>query len=205
MTEDAIIEGPGIGKTDRFAIWFILVAGMFGGGFIAGLGLINGIFRLNDPAHYPIALLAKIPVETGPGIVQAHGDNLIVNAESLSAGPLWLFAISDLILGITIGLVTASFAHVLYRIAQRKPFHRNMYLSVLVAGSAITIGGLLYQALGGLGQMMAAGELNDSLGGVAELGFFFQPMWPLIGLGILTLAYVFRAGNRLQRETEGLV
>lgn len=195
----------GIGKADRFAIWFVLIAGFFGGGFVAGLALITGVFRLLDPARYPIPLLGEMPAETGPGIAQARWESLVVNAEHLSAGPLWLLAGADVILGLTIGCVTASFAYALYRILQRKPFHRNMRTAALVAGSAIAIGGLLHQAVGGLGTMMAAGELNDSLGGVAFVGFEFQPLVPLIGFGVLALAYVFQAGNRIQRDTEGLI
>ena len=205
MTGGSSIANPNVSKADRLAIWSILVVGMFGGGFVAGLGLVTGVFRLIDPARYPIALLADIPVETGPGIAQAHGDGVLVNAEQLSAGPLWLLAAGDMTLGLVIGCVTASFAHVLYRVAQRKPFHSTMQVAVLVAGVAIAVGGLLHQGFTGLGTMMAADELNDSLGGVAEVGFLFNPLIPLVGFGILALAYVFRAGERIQRETEGLV
>lgn len=53
--------------------------------------------------------------------------------------------------------------------------------------------------------MMAADELNDALGGIAVPGFSFAPIPIIAGFGILTLAYVFRAGSRLQHETEGLV
>lgn len=132
-----------LSRPDRFAILAILIAGSFGGAFIAGTGIITGLFRLLDPAGYPIQLLADIPVETGPGIVQAHGDSLIVNAEQLSAGPLWLLALSELALSLTIACVTTSFAYVLYRVVQHKPFHRTMQAAALVAGFAIAIGSLL--------------------------------------------------------------
>lgn len=196
---------PEIGRADRGAIYAILVVGVFLGGFVAGDGLIRGVFRLLDPAGYPIELIADIPVETGPGVVQAHGSTVVVSADGLSAGPIWLFAISDLIGALAIALVTVSFAYVLWRIAQRRPFHRTVQVAALVAGCAIALGSLLAQGLGGLAKMMAATELGPSLGDVAEVGFLFAPLPIIVGFGVLALAYVFQAGERLQRDTDGLV
>lgn len=199
------IETAQPGQGDRVAIWAILIAGFFGGGFVAGLGLITGIFRLIDPAGFPVQLIADIPIDGGPGILAAHGNSLLVSTESLSAGPLWALAAADIVAAVATGCVAASFAFVLYRIVQRRPFHRSTQTSAIVAGCAIAFGSLLSQGLGGLGQMMAADELNDELGGIAVAGFEFQPLLPIVGFGILALAYVFRAGERLQRDTEGLV
>ncbi|WP_166868624.1 hypothetical protein [Salinibacterium sp. ZJ70] len=202
---DVVERTTEIGKADRATVLIILVIGMFGGGLLAGLGLIMGIFRLLDPGRYPIELLADIPVEAGPGILEARATSIIVNAETLPAGALWAFAISDVVGGIAIGLVTACFAYVLWRVAQRHPFHRTTQAAALVAGCAIAFGSLISQGVGGLGRMMAADELNPSLGGVAEVGFLFQPLPIVVGFGVLALAYVFQAGERLQRDTEGLI
>ena len=194
-----------IGRGDRVAVWIILIVGSFGGGVTAGLGIITGIFRLFDPARYPITLLADIPVQAGPGIVQAHGDSIVVHTDRLSGGPLWALATADVVAGIALGLVTASFAYVLSRVVGGKPFHRSMRAAALIAGSAIVFGSLVAQGVRGLGTMMAATELSDALGGVAEPAFLFEPLPIVVGFGVLALAYVFQTGTRLQRETEGLV
>ncbi|MBL5973850.1 MAG: hypothetical protein D3X82_08825 [Candidatus Leucobacter sulfamidivorax] len=197
---------PALGRADRGIITAFLVIGVFGGGFIAGLGIVTGIFRVLDPSGAPIALLADIPLERGAGIVEAHGDRLLVTPETLSAGPLWLLAIADILLALTIGIVTASITFVLVRVLQRKLFHRTMQTALVAAGGTIAIGSLLHQGARGFGQAFAADELNPALGGVATPGFEISMIFPvLVGLGIVALAYVFRAGNRLQRETEGLV
>lgn len=194
-----------VGRGDRIAIWAILGVGMFAGGLIAGLGIVNALFRLLDPARFPIDLLAHIPVDAGDGVVEAYGDSLVVTVETLSGGALWLLTLGDLITALTIALVTASLGNVLWRIAQRRPFHRTVQIAALVAGCAVAIGSLLAQGLGGLGRMIAATELEDALGGLAVPAFEFQPLLPILGFGILALAYVARAGERLQRDTEGLV
>lgn len=197
---------PPISRVDRGVVTAVLIVGFFGGGFIAGLGVITGVFRVLDPGRYPVELLADIPLATGPGVIEAHGDRLLVRTETLSAGPLWLLAIADILLALTIACVTASLAYVLVRVLQRKLFHRTMQTAALVAGGAIAIGSMLHQGARGFGQAFAADELNDALGGVATPGFEIEMIFPaLVGLGIVALAYVFRVGNRLQRETEGLV
>ena len=123
----------------------------------------------------------------------------------IPTGALWLFAIADVVGGIAIGLVTASFAYVLWRIAQRRPFHHTSQVAALVAGCAIAFGSLISQGLAGLARMMTADELGAALGGVTQVGFLFEPLPIVVGFGVLALAYVFRTGERLQRDTEGLV
>ncbi|SJN46566.1 hypothetical protein FM104_15045 [Microbacterium esteraromaticum] len=194
-----------IGRADSIAVLVILIAGAGLGGFIAGRGLITGMFRLLDPSRYPIELLADIPVSAGSGILDAHGDSLIVTAAALPTSAVWLFALSDLIGAAAIGLVTAAFAYALARIVQRKPFHRSMRTAAVIAGLAITFGSLFSQALRGFGQMVAADDLNPSLGDVAQVGFLFEPLPILIGFAVLALTYVFQAGARMQKDTEGLV
>lgn len=197
---------PTLSRTDRSILTVFLIIGVFGGGFIAGLGIINGVFRVIDPSRYPIELLADIPLETGAGIIEAYGDRLVVHAESLSTSALWLLAAADILLALTIACVTAAFSHVLFRVLQRKLFHRGMQTAAFVAGGAISIGSILHQGALGFGQAFAADDLNEALGGVATPGFEIHMLFPVIvGIGITAAAYVFRAGNRLERETEGLV
>lgn len=193
------------GRADRTAIVLILAAGVFAGAFIAGTGLIGALFRLVAPERYPVQLFADIPLPSGEGVVTAHGDRLLATADGLGDGAVWALAGGDALAALTVGVVTASFGYVLWRVAQRRPFHRSMQTAILVTGSAVAFGSLLSQGLGGLGQMMAATDLGDGLGGVALVQFEFVPLPIVVGFGIMALAFVFRAGAQLQRDTEGLV
>lgn len=201
-TQDSDLRPP---RSDRPAILVILGIGMFAGGFVAGLGLINAIFRLVDPSQFAITLLANTPIDAGAGVSSAQYEQMSVMADSLSAGAVWLIAGAEMFTALTIGLVTASFSYALWRIVSGQPFHRTMRVAAIVAGCSIVFGTLLSQGLGGLGQMMAATELEDALGGAAVAGFEISPLPIVVGFGILALSYVFHAGTRMQRDTEGLI
>lgn len=190
-----------ISRGDHITVLFILIIGAGLGGLTAGLGIIQGIFRLFDPSRYPVELLADVPVKVGEGVLEAHADAMQVTFETLPAGPLWLLSLSDIVGAIALGLVTASFAYVLSRIIGGKPFHRSMQSAAVLAGCAIMFGNLLTQALRGFGQMTIAMDL----GAPAEPAFTFEPLPIIVGAAVLALAYVFEAGQRLQRDTEGLV
>lgn len=193
------------GRADRTTILMILAAGVFAGAFIAGTGLIGAVFRVIAPEQYPVQLFADLPLETGEGILTAHGDRIVATADGLGGGAVWALAGGDAVGALTVGVVTASFGYVLWRVAQRRPFHRSMQAAILVTGSTVALGSLLSQGLGGLGQMMAATDLGSGLGGVALVQFEFAPLPIVVGFAIMALAFVFRAGMRLERETEGLV
>lgn len=194
-----------IGRGDRIAVTGIMVVGMLMGGFAAGTGLLTGIFRLISPSDTPIELVARIPLDTGPGVIEAHGTQLLVRTDQLTGTPLWLFALSDVIGGLTIAVITASAALLLWRIAQRRPFHHTMRTAALVAGCALSFGSLLSQGLAGIGQLAMSIDLGESLGRTTEPGFLFTPLPVIAGFVILALAYVFQAGTRLQQDQEGLI
>ncbi len=203
--DTALVPAPAIGRADRIAIVAILVVGALGAGAVAAVGLVRGIARLIDPAAFPVSLFAEIPLDAGPGILQAHADRVVVSTDALSAGPVWLFAISDIVFALTIAIVDVCFTCVLLRVVQSRPFHGSLRTAAIVAGCAIAFGSILGQGLGGLARMMAATELAPALGGEVLVGFEFEVISIIVGFGVLALAYVFQAGTRLQREVEGLV
>lgn len=90
--------------------------------------------------------------------------------------------------------------------ASRLP--RSMWTLLLTAGFALALGPLLATGLTGFAAMQAAVELNPRIGGILLVGFGVSP-WgfaiPLVGFGVLVLAYVFRRLRRLEHDTEGLV
>lgn len=131
---------------------------------------------------------------------------VLLDAGDVSGGAFGLLLAEAGLATLVGAIVAGATAFALRAIARGDAFHRAMPGLMVAVGSALAIGMLSASALGGLGRMMAADELNGAAG-TEELmvGFTFDPMPVFVGVAVLGLAFVFRAGARLQRETAGLV
>ena len=157
----------------------------------------------------PVELWTRAEVphtnEGQPQLVSAGFTNASVIASGLTDGTRALLA-TGLGLGPLTGVVVSgAIAFLFVSVSRGRPFARALYRVTLLTGATLAFGALLAQFVGGLGQMSAAEELNPTANDVFEVAFTFDPILPIAGFAVLALAYVFRAGARLQRETEGLV
>jgi hypothetical protein len=167
------------------------------------------VFRLIDPASMPVGLLASIPLETGSAqgieITSSTADHAVVTASGLSVGAITALAIGDGLGALTASVVCGALAYFAWRVTRGQPFHRSLVGVSLATGITILLGALLSTFIGGFGRMQAATELNPAFDDQLVVGFEFEPLPWLVGFGVMALAVVFRAGTRLQRDTEGLV
>lgn len=157
-----------------------------------------------------LTLLTDQPLETlarsgGPVLESATFDSARVVATGLDAGTRWLLGAGAGVAALTNALVVGSLVLFVLLLLWRRPFHRALVAATLTAGAALLIGGILSSGLGGLGRMMAADALNPASGDAFILGFAFDPAPLLAGVAVLALSFVFSTGQRLQRDTEGLV
>ena len=150
-------------------------------------------------------LLAESPVDHGTEVISAVADTVTVRSDALSSGTVWMLASADFLQALTIAGVLIGSGLVVERLLRGKPFHRVVRPAILLAACSLAFGSLLTQGVGGLGQMMAASDLNDQLGGILVVGFSFDIVPIVAGFGLLALSYVIAAGMRLERDTEGLV
>jgi hypothetical protein len=146
--------------------------------------------------------------ETAAGITSVMPETIAVavEASALSGDAVVLLIAGSTLAALVAATVAGALAFGLRRIAAGDPFHHSMYRATLLAGLTLSIGMTIATGVEGFGLMMAADELNTLLASESfAIGFQldFAPLF--IGLAILGLAAVFRAGERLQRETAGLV
>ncbi|MGI6877189.1 hypothetical protein [Microbacterium sp. gxy059] len=87
------------------------------------------------------------------------------------------------------------------------PFTRAVVRTVTAVAIAVAAGGILSHLLLDISGALAVRDAAADLGLDAPPTFALSlPLWPLAaGVGIAGLAAVFRHGERLQRDTEGLV
>lgn len=195
-------------RMERGIVLLFVTAGLVIG-FALALPAIRAAFDIAAGSG-AIGLLTQtdVPRSTstgGPTIVSATFESAWVVASGLSSQTRLLLVLGAAFGALTTVLTVSAVVLFLLLLMWRRPFHRALILATQVAGCALLLGGILSAGLGGLGRMMAADELNPSASDVFLVGFSFDPVGVLAGLGVLALSVVFTYGTRLQRDTEGLV
>lgn len=129
-----------------------------------------------------------------------------VEIGALSSGAVGLVLAGAAMAAVVSAIVAGALAIALRRVAAGDPFAPSMRRSAVIAGSALSVGMLVSLGLSALGRMMAADELNELLGFERFLVGFELDLTPVaIGVAVVALSRLFSVGERLQRETAGLV
>lgn len=214
MPKQPIPSTDSIHRADRTALRVIAALALVGAAVALVAALASALFPLFSDDGLTVELLLDRGASVGdhahaaPSIRSITPESAVValDAGVLSGGATTLLLIERALSGVIIAFVSAAIGYTLLRIGRGEAFHRSLFAVTVAVGGALSIGTLIAVGLGGLGRMMAAFELNELLSGVRFLpGFTADPTVVLVGFAVLGLAYVFRIGERLQRDTKGLV
>jgi hypothetical protein len=180
-------------------------------GVIAALAALIGVVTVIDGIGRTIALAAG----DGPVELLARGDlpgaaAAQITSATVTSGALTGLSTGLLVAGSAVSLVVAAAVYtaiVLFLVmtARSTPFHRFLYPVTLAAGLSMTLGGIIAAALTGFGMMEGAFSLGAAPDGPFEVAFTLEPGPWAFGFVVLVIAFVLRAGHRLERDTEGLV
>lgn len=197
-------------RSERLSLlFFALVAALFG--IAMAISSVGAIVEMLAGAETPVALSANqaVPLDAATGtaaLVRGTFDsaNVVISgldfgSRALLAGGILIRALSYLALATTVVILCVG----LYR---GRPFTRSVTWVLTMASLTLMAGGILGSALTVAGQFMIASQLNSDptmsvfpLAGNADLVPLF------IGIGLGAVAAAFDIGERLQRDTEGLV
>jgi hypothetical protein len=207
---DAAPASP-LHRSDRVALWAIAAIA----GVVASIWVVIALIRTLGPTLFGQAIAVDLLLSDGrtgtssvDGVTESMTEVEVVSvsAGAFSAGPITQIVATSTLQALIVGLVAAAIAVTIVRIAQGRPFQRSLYRLGLAAGGTLALGGLAVEGLGGGGRMVLANELNTRLGDERfVVGFTFDPTPIGIGFVIIALATVVLFGERLQRDTEGLV
>ena len=198
-------------RSTRVVVWLCLAAAVLVGGItlVVGLteivsGLVNNRTALTLIADRPLP--AAEASSSGSRIIEGSFETAHVIVADLPFRISALVAAATLVDVLTRGAIASLVAILSWRLLRGAVFARSLSLVAVFAGGALLIGGVLTQGFGSLAAMMTAADLN----GPGGRGF-----WPLAGrldfttiitgLILLLVGLAFEYGERLQRDTEGLV
>jgi hypothetical protein len=198
----------------RFLTWLVLVGAILWGLLATGIGIVTVVGQLVRD-RFTLTLLADAPLPdaaSGGTARLADGafDTAEVTVAGLSTMAKFLLTLQGSTALATTLLVSATVGYFCWSVLRRRPFTKPVFWLVALVGYALIIGTVLGQGFGGLGGMIAAGELNGELNGDPAAGFW--PLATLVDLGpaatglvLLVAAAAIRLGQRLQHDADGLI
>jgi hypothetical protein len=194
-------------RSDRVDLWTVIVVG----GIVAVFTIVFAVIRLagilpNSAVEVLVPFVntpASLPIGPGGEDVNVEVDQAVLTASGLP-GSIVAFLTVAVIIDAAMTLAIVVCAGILCRnLMKGRAFSRaNTRLViasaiVLVAGTAL---GGFFQTLGANGALAAAGD--GSFDGVVTSGSLVPYF---IATGLAAVALAFKAGERLQRDADGLV
>lgn len=197
------------GKVGQVLTWAVLAGAVLWGVLATGFGAVTLISQLlRDRFTVILFADAALPPAASAGTAALEGGRYAtaeVTVSGLSDLPRFLLTLEASTSLATTLLVSATVAYFCWSVLRRRPFNRPVFALVALVGYALVLGTVLGQGFGGLGRMIAAGELNSNPTG-------FWPLATLVDLGpagtglvLLVAAGAIHLGQRLQRDTDGLI
>ena len=184
------------------------------GVLFAGGALIWGVFAFVDtltsdavPVSQPVSLpVADVDTDGSASIAAGETTVAELSVTGLSMAARLLLGSGTLLLTLVQVLIAVAVVVLCRQLLAGRPFVRALGRLISVVAVAVLAGGMIGQALYGFGNLQVAAELNDD-----PIGTAFPMMMSLdstpfvVGIVLALLAMAFSIGERLQRETDGLI
>lgn len=175
---------------------------------LIGAGIRSAVLMASEAITIPSMPLRSVDAKAVlavPAVSDAHYDTVTITAEGLSLSPRLLLAIADGLAILGPVALCIAVAWLCLRLFIGRPFGTAATWGIGAAAIAVMLGGLLSQAV----RANAFSEVSQELGLVSagvptfEMSIDLAPLgW---GLALAVVAGAFEIGQRLQRDTEGLV
>jgi len=199
------------GRWDRIAMWWILAGSIVYAVIVLVSGITRLVHQLSTRTWSGSLIVDDALPDSADGgtaaLLRGRYESATVTLGDLSDGAFALLTTGLVFSIITTATVACAFVYLSWRLLRSKPFKKSLSIAFITAGGALLIGTVLSLGFDALGKMIAVTELlgEDKLEG----------FWPVavqgdlgaigFGLALLIVACAFEYGERLSRETDGLV
>lgn len=199
---------PSITRADAVGLWLFMAAGAV----IAAWGIAASVLRIIEVApNTDVSVLAEFagtpaeaPIGPDGSSVQVALDQAALTVPSLPGASWAALIIQQVIAAATIGIVVVCLLLLCWAVMRNQVFSRRNTALVAVAGITGTIG---FAAVPFFGNMAANGAFARLSDGDFENVVMSVDLMPLFFLAFIAAmaATVFTVGDRLRRDSEGLV
>ena len=178
------------------------------GAITGAVGAGIEIFGSPVPVPLPVEGASMTSLADAAGVAAAEYTQSVVAVETMDAGTRWLLLAEVALPAVATVLVCLSLWWLGLSLIRQRAFRRSMAPTLGAAAIGLVVAGMIGPLLGGIGRAQLVERLTIS--GVDTTGFpaflvelHLAPIgW---GIALALVATAFEVGQRLQRETEGLV
>ncbi|RUR03525.1 hypothetical protein [Labedella endophytica] len=196
-------------RSDVFVLWlFAVLAALVGvAALVTAVTAIGGLF--GDAVPVTLSTVMPVPADAATGtatIVSGSFDRADVVVSGIDMGARFALAGSIAVSALTTAIVAASIAALCRAVLRGRPFVRSMTWLLATASITLIAGTLIAAGLDTAAMFSIVAALNpDPMDAVFPFmsEYDFGPL--LIGLVLSVVATAFQLGQKMQRDTEGLV
>lgn len=125
--------------------------------------------------------------------------------EQVPLAPRMMIFVGSLLILLAAATIAWSIYTAALLASMREPFHPSVPRTFRLAAIVVIVAAVIGNVFTTIGMTLAARSLNWATDVTVPYVFEF-PVWPFaVALGLVALSAIFQYGERLQRETEGLV
>ncbi|WP_167042496.1 hypothetical protein [Salinibacterium sp. ZJ454] len=205
-TTSRLRKSGAIGAADAVTLVGVMIVAALLGVAMLAIGVFGVIHASTaDVVTLPQPVAAEIAVEPKSGtttLIEGTYRMADVAVAGLDAAPRALLAVSHGFSTIMYVAVSAAVIVLCIGLLRGRPFMPVIRRTVIATSGALIIGGMLSTGLLGFATMEVADALNrPEFPLMANLDFTA----PLVGVALALVALAFSVGEKLQRDTDGLV
>lgn len=196
-------------RSDRFVLWLFAVVALFFGlaTLVSAVPAVAALF--GDSFSVTLAATAPVPPEAVSGsarLVSGSFDRAEVVVSGIETGPRIALAASIAVTALSTAVVAATIAALCRAVLVGRPFVRSVVWLMATASLALIAGTLIGAGLDTVAMFSIVAALNpDPSDAVFPFAGEYDVAPLLIGLVLAVVATAFQLGQKMQRDTEGLV
>lgn len=201
---------PSLGRMDAGLLQLCSVLGVLfaGSAFIIGVfGFIQTLTTDGVAIVQPVSIFLN-DVETDGRASVASGETTTaeMTVDGLSMTARLLLGSGTLLLILVQVMIAIAIVVLCRQLLDGRPFVTALRRLIGALAVVVLVGGMFGQALYGFGNFQVATELNsDPIGSEFPMMMHIDSTPFIVGFSLALVAMAFSIGERLQRETEGLV
>ena len=201
------VEMESLTRSDRVGLLLVIAGGVFA----AGVTLVVSVVRIAEivtnrdvPVRAPfVDTPAQLPVGPDGAAVTVLVDEATVRVSDMAGITVASLVIAQVALAVTVVLVVACGYLLCRNLMRGIAFSRTNSRLITVCSGVILFGWFATTMFGNMGINGAFAALSEHTYDNARFGINWTPCFVALALAVVAVA--FQTGERLQRDTEGLV